>query len=286
MLSFSDGRPIAKIEGGELEGEILHIKTEDNNEDSESDSECECCGKCNKRRCKRKPCCKGCGFYKKSHLSKLDIEGQFDLPSGKFIPVPNIDTREITFIAGPSGSGKSTLASKYIEIYKKLFPQKPIIVFSRKPEDPVLDRLRPLRFIIDENIVTNPPDIMNELPGGALVLFDDCNTFQDDKIKKAVAKLMHDIMEVGRSYGIYCVITSHLLNPNERKDSRTIWNEAHTITIFPKSGNRHGMIYALKNYCGFDKKTIDKILNLPSRWVLVGKQYPNYVLHEKGALLL
>jgi hypothetical protein len=46
------------------------------------------------------------------------------------------------------------------------------------------------------------------------------------------------------------------------------------------------MIYALKNYCGFDNKTIDKILNLPSRWVLIGKQYPLYILHEKGVELI
>jgi hypothetical protein len=97
---------------------------------------------------------------------------------------------------------------------------------------------------------------------------------------------MHDILEIGRSFGIYCIITSHLVNPNERKDSRTIWNEAHTVTIFPRSGNRHGMNYALKNYIGLDNKMIDKVLSVPSRWVTIGKQYPMYILHEKGAELI
>lgn len=285
MLSFTSGRPIAKIEGGELDKEIIHIKTDDEDKKEDGyDSECGCCKRCNPKRCKRKPCCKGCGMY--DNEDDLDAGTKFDLPSGKFVPVPNIDTREVTYIAGPSGSGKSTLAAKYIETYKKLFPQNPVIIFSRKDSDPVLDKLKPLRFIIDESIVTEPIDIIKELPGGGCILFDDCNTFQDDKIKKAVAKLMHDILEIGRSMGIYCIVTSHLINPNERKDSRTIWNEAHTITIFPKSGNRHGMVYALKNYCGFDNKQINKILSLPSRWVLIGKQFPNYVLHEKGAELI
>jgi len=284
MLSFSSGRPIGKVEGGKLDGALIHIK--DENEKEEED-DCDCCGRCDPRKCIKKPCCGGCSMCGGDDSDEgLDAGTEFKLPSGKFIPVPNIDTREVTFIAGPSGSGKSTLASKYIEIYKKLFPKNPIIIFSRKPTDPALDRLKPLRFMIDESIVSDPPDIMNELPGGACVLFDDCNTFQDDKIKKAVAKLMHDIMEIGRSYEIYCIITSHLINPNERKDSRTIWNEAHTVTLFPKSGNRHGMVYALKNYCGLDNKKIEKILNLPSRWVLIGKQYPMYVLHEKGAELI
>ena len=287
MLSLGKGRPIAKIIGGRLNGELIHIKDEkDEDEEQHSHDHCEyeCCRKCNEKKCLIKPCCGGCGVNGGS--DKDDIGKSFTLPEGKLIPVPNIDTREVSFIAGPSGSGKSTLASKYLEHYKKMHPEKPIIIFSRKDADPVLDRLKPLRFIIDESMVDEPIDVMKELKGGACVLFDDCNTFQDDKVKKAVAKLMHDILEIGRSAGIYCVITSHLINPNERKDSRTIWNESHTVTLFPKSGNRHGMMYALKNYCGFDNKTIEKILALPSRWVLVGKQYPLYVLHEKGAELI
>ena len=173
-----------------------------------------------------------------------------------------------------------------MEIYKKLFPQNPLIIFSRKDNDLVLDRLKPLRVIIDESLVSNPIDIIKELPNGGCILFDDCTTFQDDKIKKQVAKIMNDILEVGRANNIYCIVTNHLINPNEKKDGRTIWNEAHTITMFPKSGNRRGMEYALKNYCGFDNKLVNKILSLPSRWVMVAKQYPQYVLHEHGAELV
>lgn len=279
ILSFSDGRPIAKVIGGKLDGAIMHIKDE-----NEHDSDCACCSKCHPTRCQKKPCCGGCMSCGKG--GSLDAGDKFSLPSGQFVPVPNIDTREVLFIAGPSGSGKSTLASKYIELYKKLFPQNPVIIFSRKPSDDVLDRLKPYRFIIDESIVNEPPDIINELQGGACVLFDDCNTFTNDKVKNAVAKLMHDIMEVGRANGIYCIITSHLLNPNERKDSRMIWNEAQSVILFPRSGNRHGMVYALKNYCGFDKKNIDEILNVPSRWVQIYKQYPMYMVYEKGCKLL
>lgn len=275
MLSFSHGRPVAKVIGGRYNKKLIYI------DDTTNEGCCGgCCGRCDSFNCQTRPCCRRCTVCGNKTSKELKIN------DGVLIPVPNIDTREVSYIAGPSGSGKSTLASKYLEFYKKLHPEKPIIIFSRKNEDPVLDKLKPSRFIIDESIITDPIDITQELSGGACILFDDCNTFQDDKIKKAVAKLMHDILEIGRSLGIYCIVTSHLINPNERKDSRTIWNEAHTISIFPKSGNRHGMVYALKNYCGFDNKQIDKILNLPSRWVLIGKQYPMYVLHEKGIELI
>jgi hypothetical protein len=291
MLSFSKGRPIARIEGGVLDGELLQI---DDGSKSYNVKECVGCGcdcdDCNSQDCNEdEACCDYCKFLnieEDEFEEEPEIGKELELPNGEIIPVPNIDTREVVFIGGPSGSGKSTMAAKYIEGYKQAFPGKPVIVFSRKPEDNVLDRLKPLRFIIDETIVTEPVDIIKDLKGGACILFDDCNTIQDDKVKHAVSKLMNDVLEIGRSDNIYCIVTSHLLNPNEKKDSRTIWNEAHTITIFPKSGNRHAMVYSLEKYCGIDKKAINAILDLPSRWVMIGKQYPMYILHEKGAKLL
>lgn len=282
MLSLDNGRPVSKIEGGKLDKKIIYITEE------EGEGGCmggyACCEKCDCKKCIKRPCCKHCEVY--FGKGSDNLERKIILKKGKMIPLPNIDTREVVYIAGPSGSGKSTYAANYIKIYKKIFPKNPIIIFSRKDSDPVLDELKPSRFIIDESIVDEPIDIIKELDHGACILFDDCNTFQDEKIKKAVAKLMHDILEIGRSANIYCVVTSHLINPNERKDARTIWNEAHTVTIFPKSGNRHGMTYALKNYCGFDNKQINEILSLPSRWVTIGKQYPLYVLHERGIELI
>lgn len=293
MLSFDNGRPIGKIVEGKMKGKLICISNEEQKEEEDPSTEeyGPCCKRCDEDRCIIKPCCKYCCLFENSSSEEGSFEEGSDEKklqievNGKVLPVPNIETRDILFIAGPSGSGKSTLASLYIQAYKKLFPNNKIIIFSRKPTDPVLDKLKPLRFVIDASIISDPVDITEDFRE-TLVLFDDCNTFQDDKIKKAVSKLMHDILEVGRSFNIYCVITSHLVNPNERKDARVIWNEAHSICIFPRSGNRRGMVYALENYCGLDKKTINQVLALPSRWVIIGKQYPLYVLHEKGALLI
>jgi hypothetical protein len=300
MLSLEKGKPIGKIRSGKQNGKIIYIDTNDKRKTTKNESEsysseevCDCY-KCNERRCMKKPCCDNCPYLESSSeesdeyesSSEEELIDKIDISDGKVVPVPDIDSRQVVYIAGPSGSGKSTYAAIYLANYKRLFPDNDIIIFSRKERDPVLDKLKPSRFIIDESIVTNPIDIIKDLKGGACVLFDDTNTFQDDKIKKAVSKLMNDILEIGRSQNIYCVVTSHLVNPNERKDARTIWNEAHTITIFPLSGNRRSISYALKNYCGFDEKDIKKILKVPSRWVTVGKTYPMYILHEKGAWII
>jgi GTPase SAR1 family protein len=272
MISLSKGREIGIINKGKYRGQKIGILTEE-------EFKKKCCKNRNDD-CKYSECCENCTY------DKMDSENMI-LNNSNITPLPNKEIREVTYIAGPSGVGKSTLASEYIKEYKKMYPTNEIIIFSRKPNDKVLDKLQPLRFIIDESIVTDPIDVLNEeeFKKGCLVLFDDCNTFQNDKIKKAVSKLMNDILEIGRSYNIYCIITSHLLNQNEKKDSRTIWNEAHNVVIFPKGGNRYGIEYALKNYCGFDKKIIAEIFKLNSRWCLICKQFPNYILHQNGCFI-
>lgn len=247
MLNFKEGRPIAQIEGGKDNKKIIS-------------------------------------------LSDKEISNGFDkikiLDKGVLVPIINIDGREVDYIAGPSGSGKSTYASKIIQIYKKLFPNNNIFIFSRLDKDDVLDRLKPIRVMLDNSLIEDPIDIHSEFQEGDLILFDDCDTIQDKKLKDAISKLKNDILETGRHLNLYIIITSHLINGNDRKDTRTILNEAHTLTIFPKSGSSYGINYVLKNYIGLSKDQINKILNLPSRWVTIGKNYPQYVLYEKGLYLL
>lgn len=285
MFSFKSGKPIAKIIGGEYGGQILQVETDKNDKQSSCCNQ-ECCDDCNSE-CEDEACCDNCKLFESEEESEEITE--MDLPGGDkgyVQQIPNLDTREVVYIAGPSGSGKSTYASKYIAVYKKLYPENPIIIFSRKNSDEVLDKLKPQRFMIDESLVANPIDITQDIDGPCIVLFDDVDTIQNDKIKKAVSKLKNDILEIGRSFEVYVVITSHLINGNDRKDCRTIFNELHTFTFFPKSGNRYAINYALKNYFGLDKKMIDKLMKLPSRWITISRNCPMYALHEKGAVML
>jgi len=205
--------------------------------------------------------------------------------TSKIIPIPNDETR-IYYIAGPSGSGKSTMASQILQSYKKQNPKNDIYIFSRKDKDEVLDKLNPYRIEINNDLIENPLDITKEVEkGGCCFLFDDYNTIQDKELRNAVSKIMNDILEIGRSYKVSCIITNHLINGDNKKDMRTIFNEAHNITIFPKCGNKYGMRYMLEKYMGFDKRTINRILNLNSRWCTMSKTYPNYVLYENGAFI-
>ena len=281
MLSLTKGRPIAKIIGGNYDGELLGLVME-----HQRDEECCLCEDCGKK-CRKRPCCKRC----KVKLDSDEVSNLGDaivLTEGKLIPLPNVDSRSVDFIAGPSGSGKSTCAVNLATIFKKVFPEKDIYLFSRTDfkNDPVFRDLHPIQIKIDESLLDKPIDITQELKGGALIIFDDCNTLQNDKLKKEIDKLMNDIMEIGRKLGIWIIITNHLVIPSEKKMARTVLNEMHTLTVFPKSGSAQQIRYCLKTYFGLPEKQIQEILNLPSRWVMINKSYPQFVIHEKGAYLI
>jgi len=209
------------------------------------------------------------------------------LASGKFEPRMNPYQRNVNYIAGPSGSGKTHYAVALAKAYLKMF-DVPFFVFSRTDyrKDPAFKGMKPIQIDINESLLTDPIDITQELTGGSLVLFDDCNTIQDDKLLKVVEKLIADILEIGRKENINILYTSHLVIPNNKKAARTIMNELQTVTVFPKSGSAQQIRYALKTYFGLDNKQIDRIIQTKSRWVTVSKSYPMYVLSEKEAYIL
>ncbi len=213
---------------------------------------------------------------------------EFSCPEGiQLTPIPNLEARSVDYVAGPSGSGKSTIASGMAHEFKKVYPKKPIYIFSRTDarDDPAYAKLNPLQIDL-ESLVQEPFDVTTEIPGGCLMIFDDCQTIQNDKMKKEIDKLMEDCMEIGRKLGCWMIISNHLVIPNEKKLARTIMNELHTLTVFPKSGSSQQIRYALKTYFGLTNNQIDKILALKSRWVKISKSYPMYVLHSGGAYIL
>lgn len=248
MLNTKKGKPVAMIQDGENDGKVICIDDSDDQ-----------------------------GYE--------DIE----LDDGKLKPLLDYESeRNVVYIAGPAGSGKSTYATQLIKDYLKMFPETEFYVFSRTDAktDPALQGLKINQVKIDESLLQNPIDIEKEVGDRSLIFFDDCGTIQNEELKKYVEKLMIDIMEVGRRLHINIIITNHLINPNDRKFGRSVLNELHYFSFFPRSGNTYQITYCLKNYFGLSKKQIDHILHLPSRWVTIAKRYPMYVMYEKGIYLL
>lgn len=271
--------PIALIQGGELDGEIVGIVMDES-----------CCkdhidvgkGACSKK----KHCCNKCVVMDDCAgdmpgRKELILEGK-----SQFIPIPKQHEREIDFIAAPSGSGKSTVAAKLIKVFRQINPKAPIIIFSRTPfkDDPALCDIEMNQIDLDQlpNVMI---DITTDVPKGSMIVFDDTDTIQDTKILKIVNAIMADIMEVGRKLSLYTIITQHLILGNDKKKSRTIMNECQYMTVFPKSGSAQQINYALKTYFGFTNKDIQGVLDAKSRWVRISKSYPQYVMAEKNLML-
>lgn len=244
MFSFKEGRPIAIIMGGKLNGRIIKL-IEEPTQNTYGDTEIE-------------------------------------LHDGIMQQLPNPNTRDSLYISAPSGSGKTTYAMEYIKQYKNTFPKNKVYVFSRLSSDPVLDKLKIIRIRIDEELVENPIQ-PNELEN-SLVLFDDIDTIPEKQINTEIMKLRDDILQTGRHSNIYVVSTSHQLM--NYKHTRSLLNEATTVTFFIKSGSTYHIKRFLKEYCGLSVDQIQFLMNLPSRWVTISKSYPMYVLYQTGVYLL
>jgi hypothetical protein len=258
MLNLNKGRPIAKVIGGEYNGIIIYIDNDIDKNDITIEKI-------------------------KSRKSKNNTPfKEFHLDSGYLVPIPNDKEVERLYIAGPSGSGKSTYAAEYISQFLKMFKGRKFYIFSRLNEDDILDKLDPIRIIINNELIRKP--IQPKELMKSIVLFDDIDTIPDKQLTENVRKLRDDLLETGRHEEIYTVSTSHQLM--NYKQTRTLLNESTSVTFFPQSGSSYHIKRFLREYCGLDKPQIKKILGLPSRWITISKTFPMYVLYSTGCFLL
>ena len=241
------GKPLALIEGGPLKGKIISISSEVDDD----------------------------------NITK-NLGSEIELPKeSRFQQTIDPETeRTIIYITGPSGSGKSTYCRDYAKQYLKKYKDNPIYLFSAKNEDDKLDSLMPKlkRIKIDESLANDPAQA--EEFKDSMVIFDDVDALSDKKQRESVYKTLNQILELGRSMKIYCVMTNHLATSGN--DTRRILNECHSITYFPHSGSAVGVKRLLVEYVGLDKQTIRKLKNSKSRWATIFKNYPQIAMTERN----
>lgn len=264
-----NGRAIARIVGGKYNNKVIYLN-EDHDDDNEIDEN------------DFMPKHMAFSLKKEINNFKTGKRDEITISDGKIVPLPRTDKRESLYVAGPEGAGKSHYASMYAREYKKIFPKKDFIIFSRKEEDEPLDKLKPVRVMLNEEIVEDPIEL--EEVADSLVLFDDIDRIRDKNIKKSVDFLKDSILDVGRSDEIYVISTAHNLTAG--KDTKHDLLESSSVTFYPNYGDDYHINYFLKQYCGLKKDQIDKIYNLKSRWVTIYKRAPMYILHEKGCYLV
>lgn len=209
---------------------------------------------------------------------------------GILSPYP-LNERETGYIFGKPKSGKSYYIASYVEKFIKEFPKKPIFLFSFVEKDKVFNNSKILRVKIDENLL-NDPITINELRGehGCLCIFDDIiDDTAGDKLNKYLWSLINVIIRNGRDHedkgrDISIFITCHT-GCNGQK-SKLIIKGSTSITFFI-DGHDAEIDYLLDKYYGIhNKKSRERIMSLPSRWVTIYKSRPSYLLHEKGAIMM
>jgi hypothetical protein len=242
---------------------------------------------------KGKALCRISGGYNNGKIIYIDTESKcgldaISLDNSKFEPLMDIKERGCFYIAGPSGSGKSSYASKLLQNFVKMAPRTKVFFFSRTNyrDDPVLKDLKLIQIPITEELLDKPIDITNDIPMGSCMFFDDCNTLQNEKLKKYIQGLIADILEIGRKLKLYIIITNHLILDNDKKFARTVMNEVQYITVFPKSGSMQQINYALTTYFGLTKRQIKHAMNTDSRWVTICKHYPITIFDDHEIYIL
>jgi len=213
---------------------------------------------------------------------KLDFDGLV-IPNNCYFQMMPDKTleRQIIYITGVSGSGKSTCTRKFVKEYKKIFKENEVYLFSCLTSDESLDEVKPKRFRIEDDLVTDP--IKPEELSNSLVIFDDIDTIANKKIKEAVYQLLNEVLQIGRHHKISAIITNHL--PTNFNWTRIILNESHIVVYFPSFATNK-VKYLLENYVDLEKKEIRKFKRMNTRWVALFKHAPRIFLseHEIGFL--
>ena len=145
------------------------------------------------------------GKHQTNDILAIDVDSSEGDPmilkgSKVFEPVNDPATRKINYIAGASGSGKSTFAKKLIIKHSLMFPEAPIYILSRLDNDPAFDKLEAdgmlIRIPIDEEFVEQPIDMLEDIPEGSLVVFDDIDTFRNKETVNVINNLKLQIFKL------------------------------------------------------------------------------------------
>ena len=200
----------------------------------------------------------------------------------QIIPSPDKDKRQVYYIAGQSGSGKSFMARILAEGYKKLHPDREIYLISKLDKDDTLDSMKvgkPKRISV-KSIMDDYPKI-DEFKD-CMIIFDDYDTFEG-KEGKVIHQLIDDLAIQGRHTNTtMCCLTHYLTN---YKKTRLILNEASHFIVYPQATSFSGLKYLLGTHLGLNKEEIHQMKKL-GRWVLISKNYPQYLISQHTAKVL
>lgn len=210
------------------------------------------------------------------------VNKHIHIEDGVLDPIPILKEGQVdhVMISGMNGVGKSTWIAGYCRQYKKLFPKNHIYLFSRKDHDDAFEDIEMKQFKLDENIL----DVDYEISDlkNSLCIFDDIDTMAKE-VSAKVQKIRDDLLECGRSYGIYmCNVSHQILNYTK---TRNLILESNKIIFFPRS-SQYQIKRFLMEYIGLDRAKVKFLMGINSRWICINKSYPITVISEHDIYIL
>lgn len=228
-----------------------------------------------------------------SNDNNLKVENNmFNKPSDDYIlrlsPKTTENNNNRIVVIAPSGAGKSTWAKNYVKDYKKVNNNNDVFLFSSHKEDPSIDEIKPNRVNLDESEIIMSKKQMQPLLypedfKDSLVIFDDINTSRSKILQQYWFDLAQDLAENGRKYKIDLLF---LLHNTSYSNSRILMSEASHFVFFLNSGAKSLYMRLFKSYlCIEDKKTINKLFKLKSRYIVFSTMAPKYIITTSQLIL-
>ena len=175
--------------------------------------------------------------------------------------------------------GKRTPTATRIHQYIKKHPKNDVFLFSSVGEDKVLDAVKKLkRFKIYDADFVNEEFSVEDFKD-TLLIFDDVDCISDKRVLKKVYEILDKALVTGRHSGTSVVYTTHTACNGSK--TKLILTESHSITFFMNGMNGRSSKYLLDGYLGLDKKQIQELKKIKSRWTTVIKSFPQLILTQR-----
>ena len=104
------------------------------------------------------------------------------------------------------------------------------------------------------------------------------------KLRLWVQDLRNQCLQHGRHDNINMLCTTHQLM--NYKETKILLVEATKVVFFPNSGGAAQIKRFLKTYGELDAKQIQDVFKIKSRWVMLNKAAPRFILHASGCYML
>ena len=117
----------------------------------------------------------------------------------------------------------------------------------------------------------------------SLVIFDDCEALTG-AAKSAVQELQDQLLTLGRHSATSVIICNHL--PARGKETRLMLSEATRYCVFPAAMGYHTLHYLLTTHVGLSPKEVQELRSIRSRWVVLSKTYPRYLLSSNEVRMI